>query len=80
VAVPVVIFPVVLDNQEGLAAEDRVGEQMRAVLVQQGKDTQVELVQTPTPVLHQVAAVVLAQWVNPLVAPKAVPAAQVING
>jgi hypothetical protein len=80
VVVPVVIFTMVLVNQEGLAAEDRVGEQMRAVPAQQGKDTQVEPVQAVLPALHQAAVVVLAQWVKPLVAIRVVPAEQVING
>jgi phage terminase large subunit-like protein len=61
VAVPVVILMVVLVNQEVLAEVDRVGEQMQAVLAQQGKDMQVEPVRAVLPVTHQVAEVVLAQ-------------------
>jgi phage terminase large subunit-like protein len=61
VAVPVVILMVVLVNQEVLAEVDRVGEQMQAVLAQQGKDMQVEPVRAVLPVLHRVAEVVLAQ-------------------
>jgi hypothetical protein len=52
---------VVLVNQEVLAEVDRVGEQMQAVLAQQGKDMQVEPVRAVLPVLHRVAEVVLAQ-------------------
>jgi hypothetical protein len=61
VAVPVVIFPVGLVNREVLVVEDQVGEQMQAVLAQQGKDMQVEPVRAVLPVLHRVAEVVLAQ-------------------
>jgi hypothetical protein len=61
VAVPVVIFPVGLVNREVLVVEDQVGEQMQAVLAQQGKDMQVEPVRAVLPVTHQVAEVVLAQ-------------------